>query len=191
MFQGKIRALQLVGTDVEIQPGLIVNRLVAELEGIEYRREQPLVIQTGTFHATIGSHSLQSYLGSILPPVRSPWSMVVSHLDNLRVQIRAGEVRLSIDVHTRLGLKLSGELIGLLQLKTRSQIWLESRQIRIVGVSVPDKVRDLLSEIFLNRPLVDLSEVKAPVEITRVALGEESFIIEGTVLVERLAELLQ
>jgi hypothetical protein len=100
-------------------------------------------------------------------------------------------MRFAIDVHTRLGVKLSGELSGSLRLKEGTQIWLEASEVKVVGLSVPEKVRELLSEMFLRRPLIDLSGIRAPVRIERVAMGEGMLIFEGTVLIERLSDLTQ
>ncbi|MGC8782883.1 MAG: LmeA family phospholipid-binding protein [Armatimonadota bacterium] len=189
MFQGKVKAARIVGEGVEIQPGLTLRELVVELEEVEYRRGSPLKAKQGSFHAVLGDEVLQSYLSDLLPPVRSPWNLVVSRLDNLRVRSRAGEVRLSVDVHTRLGVKISGELSGVLRLKEGTQMWFEASEVKVVGLSVPEKVRELLSDMFLNRPLIDLSGIKAPVRIERVAIGEGTLMFEGPVLVEKLAEL--
>lgn len=191
MFQGKVKAARIVGEGVEIQQGLTLRELVVELEDIEYRRDAPLRAKQGSFHATLEDEVLQSYLSDLLPPVRSPWNLVVSRLDNLRIRSRAGEIRLSIDVYTRLSVKLSAELSGKLRLKEGTQIWFEDTEMKVVGLSVPEKVRDLLSEMFLNRPLIDLSGVKAPIRIERVAIGEGTLMFEGAVLVDRLAEMTQ
>jgi len=191
MLQGKVQSARMVGEGVEIQPGLTLREVVIELEGIEYRKDEPLRVQKGSFHAVLGDDALQSYLSDLLPPVRSPWSLVVSHLDNLRVRSRAGEVKLSIDVHTRLGVQLSGELSGQLRLREGTQIWFEASEVKVVGISVPEKVRELLSEMFLNRPLLDLSGIKAPVRIERVAVGDGMLMFEGAILVEQLAELVR
>lgn len=191
MFQGKIQSARIVGEGVEIQPGLTLRELVVELEEIEYRKDAPLKAKSGTFHATLSDDALQSYLGALLPPIRSPWNLVVSRLDNLRIQSRAGEVKISVDVHTRLGVRLSGELSGQLRLKEGAQIWLEASEIKVAGISIPDRVRDLLAEMFLNRPLLDLSGIKAPVRIERVAVGDGMLVFEGTILVEKLAELMR
>ena len=191
MFQGKVRAARIVGEDVEIQPQLVLRELVVELEDIEYRRDAPLRAKQGFFHATLNDEALQSYLSDLLPPVRSPWNLVVTRLDNLRIRSRAGEVRLSVDVHTRLGVKISGELSGKLRLREGMQIWFQDTEMKIVGLSVPEKVRELLSELFLNRPLIDLSGIRAPIRIDRIAIGEGTLMFEGTVLVDRLAELAQ
>lgn len=189
MFQGKVQLVRVVGEGVEIQPGLTLRELVVELQDVEYRRDAPLKAKSGSFSATLSDDVLQAYLSNLLPPVRSPWNLVVSHLDNLRVRSRAGEVKLSIDVHTRLGVKLSGELSGQVRLREGTQIWLEASEIRVVGLSVPEKVRELLGDLFLNRPLVDLSAVRAPVRTERVAIGDGMLMFEGTVLVEKLSEL--
>lgn len=189
MLQGKVKAARIIGEGVEIQPGLTLRELVVELEEIEYRQDAPLRAKSGSFHAVLGDEVLQSYLSDLLPPVRSPWNLVVSRLDNLRVRTRAGEIRLSIDVHTRLGVKLSGELSGQLRLKEGTQIWFEASEVKVVGLSVPEKVREMLSEMFLNRPLIDLSGIRAPVRIERVAIADGMLMFEGTVLVEKLAEL--
>lgn len=191
MLQGKVHSARMVGEGVEIQPGLTLRELVIELESIEYRKDEPLRAQKGSFHAVLGDDALQSYLSDLLPPVRSPWSLVVSHLDNLRVRSRAGEVKLSIDVHTRLGVRLSGELSGQLRLREGTQIWFEASEVKVVGISVPEKVRELLSEMFLSRPLLDLSGIKAPVRIERVAVGDGMLMFEGAILVEKLAELVR
>ncbi|GBC95425.1 hypothetical protein HRbin16_01214 [bacterium HR16] len=189
MFQGKVKAARLVGEGVEIQPGLTLRELVVELQEVEYHQGSPLKAKQGSFHAVLDDEVLQSYLSSLIPPVRLPWNLVVSRLDNLRVRSRAGEVRLSVDVHTRLGVKITGELSGALRLKEGTQIWFEASEVKVVGLSVPEKVRELLSEMFLNRPLIDLSGIKAPVRIERVAVGEGMLMFEGAVLVEKLAEL--
>lgn len=191
MFQGKVQSARIVGESVEIQPGLTLRELVVELEQIEYRKDAPLKAKSGSFHATLSDDALQSYMSALLPPIRSPWNLVASHLDNLRIQSRAGEIKLSIDVHTRLGVKLSGELSGQLRLKEGTQIWLEASEVRVAGISIPDRVRDLLAEMFLNRPLLDLSGIKAPVRIERVAVGDGMLLFEGTILVEKLAELMR
>lgn len=191
MLQGKVKAARIVGEGVEIQQGLTLRELVVELQEVEYRQGSPLKAKQGSFHAVLDDEALQSYLSDLLPPVRSPWNLVVSRLDNLRVRCRAGEIRLSIDVHTRLGVKLSGELSGQLRLKEGTQIWFEASEVKVVGLSVPEKVRELLSEMFLNRPLIDLSGIKAPVRIERVAIAEGTLMFEGAVLVEKLAELMQ
>lgn len=191
MLQGKVKAARITGEGVEIQPGLILRELVVELEEVEYRPDAPLRAKSGSFYAVLDDEVLQSYLSDLLPPIRSPWNLVVSRLDNLRVRSRAGEVRLSIDVHTRLRVKLSGELSGQLRLKEGKQIWFEASEVKVVGISVPEKVRELLSELFLNRPLVDLSGIKAPIRIERVAIGDGMLMFEGTVLVEKLGELTQ
>ncbi|GIV15884.1 MAG: hypothetical protein KatS3mg022_1319 [Armatimonadota bacterium] len=191
MLQGKVKAARIVGEGVEIQPGLTLRELVVELEEVEYRQGSPLKAKQGSFHAVLDDEALQSYLSDLLPPIRSPWNLVFSRLDNLRVHCRAGEIRLLIDVHTRLGVKLSGELSGQLRLKEGTQIWFEASEVKVVGLSVPEKVRELLSEMFLNRPLIDLSGIKAPVRIERVAIAEGTLMFEGTVLVEELAELTQ
>lgn len=191
MFQGKVQSARIVGEGVEIQPGLTLRELVVQLDEIEYRKDAPLKAKSGSFHATLGDNALQSYMSALLPPIRSPWNLVASHLDNLRIQSRAGEIKLSIDVHTRLGVKLSGELSGQLRLKEGTQIWLEASEVRVAGISIPDRVRDLLAEMFLNRPLLDLSGIKAPVRIERVAVGDGMLVFEGTILVEKLAELMR
>ncbi|GIV20213.1 MAG: hypothetical protein KatS3mg023_1964 [Armatimonadota bacterium] len=191
MFQGRVQAARIVGEGVEIQPGFTLRELVVELEEIEFRKDAPLRAKRGTFHGSIEDEVLQSYLSSFLPPVRSPWNLVVSRLDNLRLRSRAGEIRLSLDVYTRLGVKLSAELSGKLRLQEGTQIWFEDTEMKVVGISVPEKVRELLSELFLNRPLIDLSGIRAPVRIERVAIGEGTLMFEGTVLVEKLAELTQ
>lgn len=191
MFQGKVRAARIVGEGVEIQQGLILRELVVELEDIEYRKDAPLRAKQGSFHASVDDEVLQSYLSSLLPPVRSPWNLVVSRLDNLHIHSRAGEMRLSIDVYTRLGVKISAELSGRLRLKEGSQVWFEDTEMKVIGLSVPDKVRELLSELFLNRPLIDLSGIRAPVRIERVAVGEGTLMFEGAVLVDRLADLMR
>lgn len=191
MFQGKVKAARIVGEGVEIQPGLTLRELVVELEDIEYRKEAPLRAKQGSFHASMDDEVLQSYLSSLLPPVRSPWNLVVSRLDNLRIRSRAGEMRLSIDVYTRLGVKLSAELSGKLRLREGTQIWFEDSEMKFIGLSVPERVRELLSEMFLNRPLIDLSGIRAPIRVERVALGEGMLMFEGTVLVDKLAELMQ
>ncbi|MEJ5253358.1 MAG: DUF2993 domain-containing protein [Chthonomonadetes bacterium] len=189
MFQGKVQSARIMGEGVEIQPGLTLRELVVELDEIEYRKDAPLKAKSGSFHATLSDDALQSYLSALLPPIRSPWNLVVSHLDNLRIQSRAGEVKLSIDIHTRLGVRLSGELSGQLRLKEGTQIWLEASEVKVAGISIPERVRDLLAEMFLNRPLLDLSGIKAPVRIERVAVGDGMLLFEGTILVEKLAEL--
>ncbi|MCS6830193.1 MAG: LmeA family phospholipid-binding protein [bacterium] len=191
MLQGKVKAARIVGEEVEIQPGLVLRELIVELEEIEYRQNAPLKAKSGSFHAVLSDEALQGYLRELLPPVRSPWSLVVSRLDNLRVRSRAGEIRLLIDVHTRLGVKLSGELGGQLRLKENKQVWFEASEVKVVGISVPEKVRELLAELFLNRPLIDLSGVKAPVRIERIAIGDGMLMFDGAVLVEKLAELMQ
>lgn len=191
MFQGKVRAARIVGEEVEIQPNLVLRELVVELEEIVYRQDSPLQAKRGVFQATLTDEALTSYLRALLPPIRSPWNLVVSRLDNLQVRSRAGEIRLSIDVHTRLGVKLSGELGGQLRLREHTQVWFEASEVKVVGLSVPDKVRDLLSDLFLNRPLIDLSGVRAPVRVERVAIGDGVLMIEGEVLVDQLAERLQ
>ncbi|MGQ9488583.1 MAG: LmeA family phospholipid-binding protein [Armatimonadota bacterium] len=191
MLQGKVESARIVGEGVEIQPGLTLRELVVELQEIEYRRDAPLSAKQGSFHAVLDDDALQSYLSDLLPPVRSPWNLVVSHLDNLRVRTRAGEVHLSIEVHTRLGLRLSGELSGQLRLKEGMQIWFEASAVKVVGLSVPEKVRELLSEMFLNRPLLDLSGIKAPIRVERVAVGNGMLLFEGAVLVDRLSQLTQ
>lgn len=191
MLQGKVKSARITGEGVEIQPGLTLQELVIELEGIEYRRDAPLRAQKGSFHAVLSDDELQSYLNSLLPPVRSPWSLVVSHLDNLRVHSRAGEVKLSVDVHTRLGLRLSGDLSGQVRLREGMQIWFEASGVKVVGLSVPEKVRELLSEMFLNRPLLDLSGIKAPIRVERVAVGDGMLLFEGAILVEKLSELVR
>jgi len=190
MFQGKVRAARIVGEGVEIQQGLILRELVVELEEIEYRKDAPIRAKQGSFHASMDDEVLQSYLGSLLPPVRSPWNLVVSRLDNLLIRSRAGEMRLSIDVYTRLGVKISAELSGRLRLKDGSQVWFEDTELKVIGLSVPEKVRELLSELFLNRPLIDLSDIRAPIRIERVAIGEGTLMFDGAVLVDRLAELM-
>lgn len=191
MLHGKVKAARIVGEGVEIQPNLILRELVVELEEVEYRQGASLQAKRGSFHAVLCDEELRSYLSGLLPPVRSPWDLVVSRLDNLRVHSRAGEMRFAIDVHTRLGVKLSGELSGSLRLKEGTQIWLEASEVKVVGLSVPEKVRELLSEMFLRRPLIDLSGIRAPVRIERVAMGEGMLIFEGTVLIERLSDLTQ
>ncbi len=188
MFQGKVKAVRIVGEGVEIQPGLVLRELVVELEEIVYQPDKPLQAQRGVFHATLSDETLSTYLTSLLPPIRSPWNLVVSRLDNLRVRSRAGEIRLSIEVHTRLGVKLSGELSGQLRLREHKQVWLEASEVKVVGLTVPEKVRDLLAELFLNRPLIDLSEVQAPIRVDRIAIGEGMVMVEGIVLVEQLAQ---
>jgi len=190
MFHGKVQAVRIVGEGVEIQPNLLLRDVVIELEEVEYQEGSSLKAQSGTFHASLDDEALRSYLQTLLPPVRSPWNMVVSHLGNLQVRSRAGDLRLSIDVHTRLGVKLSGELSGQLRLREGTQIWFEATEIRAIGISLPEKVRDFLAELFLNRPLIDLSDVKAPIRVERVAVGEGMLLFEGTILVERLAQLL-
>ncbi len=190
MFQGKVQSARIVGEGVEIQPGFVLRELVVELQEIEYRQNEPLRAKAGSFHATLDDTALRSYLTGLLPPIRSPWNLVVSHLSNLQVRSRAGEVKLSIDVHTRLGLKLSGELMGQIRLRESTKVWFEASEVRVVGLSVPERVRDLLSELFLNRPLIDLSEVKAPIRVDRVAIGDGVLLFEGTILVDRLAELM-
>jgi len=190
MFQGKVRAARIVGEGVEIQQGLILRELVVELEEIEYRKDAPIRAKQGSFHASMDDEVLQSYLGSLLPPVRSPWNLVVSRLDNLLIRSRAGEMRLSIDVYTRLGVKISAELSGRLRLKDGSQVWFEDTELKVIGLSLPEKVRELLSELFLNRPLIDLSDIRAPIRIERVAIGEGTLMFDGAVLVDRLADLM-
>ncbi|MCS6948972.1 MAG: DUF2993 domain-containing protein [bacterium] len=191
MFQGRVKAARIVGEEVEIQPGLVLRELVVELEEIAYRQDAPLQAKRGVFHATLSDEALASYLRSLLPPIRSPWSLVVSRLDNLRVRSRAGEIRLFIDVHTRLGVKLSGELGGQIRLREHTQVWFEASEVKVVGVTVPERVRELLSDLFLNRPLIDLSGMRAPVRVERVAIGDGMIMIEGQVLVEQLAELMR
>ncbi len=191
MFQGRVQSVRIVGEGVEIQPGLVLRELVVELQEVEYRPDAPLKAKSGAFHATLSDEALQSYLSSLLPPVRSPWNLVVSHLSNLRVRSRAGQVVLSIDVHTRLGLKLSGDLSGQIRLREGMKVWFEASEVRVVGVSVPEKVRDLLADLFLNRPLLDLSEMKAPIRVERVAVGEGMLHFEGAILVEKLAEMMR
>jgi len=190
MFQGKVRAARIVGEGVEIQQGLILRELVVELEEIEYQKDAPIRAKQGSFHASMDDEVLQSYLGSLLPPVRSPWNLVVSRLDNLLIRSRAGEMRLSIDVYTRLGVKISAELSGRLRLKDGSQVWFEDTELKVIGLSLPEKVRELLSELFLNRPLIDLSDIRAPIRIERVAIGEGTLMFDGAVLVDRLADLM-
>lgn len=191
MFQGKVKAARIVGEEVEIQPNLVLRELVVELEEIVYRRDSPLQAKRGVFHATLTDEALASYLRALLPPIGSPWKLVVSRLDNLQVRSRAGEIRLSIEVHTRLGVKLPGELGGQLRLREHKQVWFEASEVKVVGLSVPEKVRDLLSDLFLNRPLIDLSGVRAPVRVDRIAIGDGRLMIEGDVLVEQLAEQMQ
>ena len=191
MFQGRVKAVRIVGEGVEIQPDLTLRELVVELQEVEYRQDAPLKARSGVFHAVLDDAELRSYLTGLLPPVRSPWNLVVSHLDNLRVRSRAGEMQLGIDVHTRLGVKLSGELRGQLRLREGAQIWLDASEIRAVGVALPERVRDFLADLFLNRPLIDLSDLRAPIRITRVGIGDGVLMFEGDVLVEKLAELMQ
>lgn len=190
MLQGRVRSARITGEGVEIQPGLVLRELVVELQEIEFRPGAPLRVKSGSFHAMLTDEALQSYLTKLLPPVRSPWNFVISHLSNLQVYSRAGQMQISIEVHTRLGVKLSGELSGQLQLREGTKVWFEASEMRVVGLSVPDKVRDLLSELFLNRPLIDLHDVKAPIRVERVAIGDGALLFEGTLLVEKLAELM-
>lgn len=191
MFQGKVQMARIVGEQVEIQQGLVLRELVVELREVEYRRDEPLKAKEGTFYAVLDDEVLQKYLASLLPPIHSPWSLVVSRLDNLRVRTRPGEIHLAIDVQTRLGIKLSGELSGQLRLKEGRQVWFEASEIRVIGITVPDRVREFLAELFINRPLIDLSQVKAPIQLERIAIGEGRLQFEGSVLIDKLAEMLR
>jgi hypothetical protein len=69
-------------------------------------------------------------------------------------------------------------------------VWFEDTELKVIGLSVPEKVRELLSELFLNRPLIDLSDIRAPIRIERVAIGEGTLMFDGAVLVDRLADLM-
>lgn len=191
MLQGKVQAVRIVGEKVEIQPGLVLSELVVELKEVVYRRDEPLQANEATFYAVLTDSELQTYLSQLLPPIRSPWSLVVSRLDNLRVRTRPGEIQLAIDVHTRLGVKLSGELSGQLRLREEKQVWFEASEVRAIGITIPERIREFLAELFLNRPLIDLSEVKAPIQLERIGISEGALRFEGRVLVERLAELMR
>ena len=179
------RSLLITGTEVEIRPGLVLDNLKITLTGLRVTLQQQVSAESGQFTASLGSASLQHYLAGHIPDIGSPWNTVLKRFENPRVAVEKRGVRLTIDAVLPLGLKASAELVGRGRIRDGG-IWLETTEIRALGIPLPGMVRDAIAEHYINRSLVDFQALGAPVTPTAVGYTQGALLLEGTVDVSRL-----
>lgn len=179
------RSLQITGADVEIRPGLVLDDLKVTLTGLRVTLQHQVSAESGQFTASLSAGSLQRYLSGHIPEIGSPWNTVLKRFENPRVTVEKGGVRLTVDAVLPLGLKASAELVGRGRIRDGG-IWLETTEIRALGIPLPAMVRDAIAEHYINRSLVDFKSMGAPVTPTAVGYTQGALLLEGTVDVSRI-----
>ena len=169
LARGRARAVHIQGQEVQIAPNLTLDTLQADARDVSFNQETRSLENIGStsFTATLGQTNLSAYLAQtklLLP------GLVVA-LGDSDVQVRVPVVLLGIQTTAA----LTGTLIPSTSEAGKLDFQTDSAHLGIVPL--PSALVNLaLGQI---NPLVDLTHLRVPLNVTRVGVIQSRLSIDG------------
>ena len=185
----KARTAHIQGEAVEIRPGLVVDWLDATVEQVS-QTQDGIVFSKGRYTANIGQKNIESYIVKHLPEIGSPWNRVVKRIDDVSLSIEPDGVVINMAAVTPIT-KLKAKVVGVPDLHEDGTVWVRAAQIQALGFNLPEPVRNAITKQFLDRPLLDLKQMGAPISIDTITCGKGQMTIGGDIDPEAVRKIQQ
>jgi hypothetical protein len=172
LIAGRIPWLQIRGYNVRTVKDLELDELAIRLEGVHFSRADRAVreIEQSDFEAQIGASSIAAFLHARRPDLR-------------RVQVRFRDDRIAVKAAPELlGLGVPVEVIGRPVRSGATTINFQASRFSVLHLGLPEfAIRRLEARV---NPLVDLTTLSLPVQLTSVRVEGERVIIEGSAVLD-------
>ncbi len=168
MMNGRLRALHIVGTGVQLTPEITVDRLLVDMQGVVFDPNKNALksVESTRFTAEIRETALQAYLRRTHPKI-----------EGITVSIGRNELQASARPGV-LGISVPVEATGKLALANALKLNFEPTRIRAVGIPAPSMISELLMR-FVN-PVLDFSRFSYPARLSDVRMEPGKLIATGT-----------
>lgn len=166
-LRGRMRWMNVTGRNVELSPGVNVDRVDLRLEGIRADRRWRRLreIRKAEIKLELSEASLNRALDQRSPDFR-----------DVQITLTSGRIRVVAPgplVDAEGPVTIEGEPV----LTTPTTLYWKRSRVAVGEFEVPDAALRKLEAAF--NPLVDLSKLKYPVRLTHVAIGEGNLTVSG------------
>ncbi len=175
----KAQSAHIQGEAVEIRPGLVVDWLDATVQNVSQTPEGIQFTQ-GTYTANISQKNIEAYVLKHLPEIGSPWNKVVKRLEDITLTVAPEGVTIALVAVTPIT-RLSAKVVGIPDLRPDGTVWIRAAEVHALGFNLPEPVRNAIMGQFLNRPLLDLKQMGAPISIDSIVCGKAQMTITGDI----------
>jgi len=169
LTRGRLRAVHIVGTDVQLTPSLTVDMFDAVVQDVSFSRATRRLTHVGQtdLTVTIGQEDLTAYLARAKP---RPAGLLVT--------LRESDLSARVPV-TFLGMRTSATLIGTLSPSDAEPGKLDfiDHSARFSIVPLPAALVNLALEI-LN-PVIEFTGLRVPLTITQAAVVHHRLVLTG------------
>ena len=171
-LRGRISAVIIDGTDVQITNGFLLDGLHVELKEVDYDTKQKKVrdIKAIQFTATVGEASIDEFLAGEAPPGEKLRKVRVTFGQGNRVTI-AGE-------RETLGLGVPFTATGPLRILSPTRLELDPTRLSVIGIPFEGAPLRFLKERFESS--IDLATLPIAATITDVKTAPGKLILSGT-----------
>lgn len=175
----KAQSAHIQGESVEIRPGLIVDWLDATVEDVS-QTDKGIQFARGTYSANIGQKNIENYVLQHMPQISSPWNHVVKRLDEVTLTVQPEGISISLVAVTPIT-RLSARVVGVPDLRPDGTVWIRAAEVHALGFNLPEPVKNAIMGQFLNRPLLDLKQMGAPISIESIVCGKGQMTLTGDI----------
>ncbi|MHB1463323.1 MAG: LmeA family phospholipid-binding protein [Armatimonadota bacterium] len=175
----KAQSAHIQGEAVEIRPGLVVDWLDATVQDVSQTSEG-IQFAKGTYTANISQKNIEAYVLKHLPEIGSPWNKVVKRLEDVTLTVSPDGVTIALVAVTPIT-RLSAKVVGVPDLRLDGTVWIRAAEVHALGFNLPEPVRNAIMGQFLNRPLLDLKQMGAPISIESIVCGKAQMTITGDI----------
>ena len=178
LARGHAHRVQIHGKDVQLSPGLIVNKLDVDAHDVSFDKETRQVEHAShvDVNGTIGQLHLDRYLAASKPGI-----------NGLAVQIRWTDLEATVPV-SALGMSTTVRVDGVL---VPSRFGADKLDFVPSGADIgPVPIPHKLIDIAMNRinPVLDLSGLKFPVQVSSARAVNGQLVVEGTTTLGKKSE---
>ena len=175
----KAQSAHIQGEAVEIRPGLVVDWLDATVQDVSQTSEG-IQFATGTYTANISEKNIEAYVLKHLPEISSPWNKVVKRLEDVSLTVAPEGVTIALVAVTPIT-RLSAKVVGMPDLRPDGTVWIRAAEVHALGFNLPEPVKNAIMGQFLNRPLLDMKQMGAPISIESIVCGKAQMTITGDI----------
>lgn len=171
-LHGRIAALMIDGTDVQIANGLLLDGFHLELKEVDFdtRRKKLNAVREIGFTATISEASIDEFLAGEAPPGEK--------IRNVRVSFAAGNrVKIAAE-REMLGIGVPFTATGPLRIVSPTRLELDPTRLAVVGIPLEGAALRFLKERFESS--IDLSSLPVAARLTGVQTAPGKLILSGT-----------
>lgn len=167
MLGGKIKRLHIEGRDVQVDPNLLISRLIVDMNLVHFDpgSHKMKSVESTAFEALVTEKTVNSYIAQ----TRQSES-------EMSVQLQPGKVQVKF-VPNIGGLDVLIAIAGTLSLAGRDKVNFEADKAAVAHLPIPS----LVANKVLDRvnPVLDMSAMKFPVILSGITINKGSVSIRG------------